>query len=615
MVRHPGNRILIQPFLFGMLVLILAVSIFLAGCASRPALTPQPQPTRDPTIEKSIVQQLQGKNPEAVPLYQEATAALDAGNLIKALDSYSRLALMVPDFSPAFRRISSILMKLDSVDNAIDMAQRAVELEPNAYNQSALALALLMKKTPKDSQDAFKLASSAVQSLPEDDTANYALLIAAVAVNNYAVARQTDDRLLRLFPDDPIAHYYAGALAAMDKNWEKAEAELLVSERLGMDPQAVQGVLSLEISRNARAMRFLRRGGTSVALWLLGLGALFLAGIFLSRATLRSLNEAKVAGDIEATPRQRLVRSIYRGLIILLSLYYYVSVPFLILLWLLIVGSAFYTFFLNGSLPVQVSPVLAVILIAILGAILAVPLAVILHSFFRRSKDFFPGRRLERNEAPELWLLADQVADRVGVRPVDAITITPWTEIAIRESGSIWKKLRGGGQRDLLLGMGALPELTQGQLAAILAQQFGHFSPRDSAGGDLADQVAASLKQTADRLTRGRDRQIYNPAWWFVAGYRRLFLRVTQGATRWKEALADRSAALAYGSLNFIQGLKSVPAADDHPSHQERIAWIERLHLPDTAMQDNPWPVLELLATFEALQREMTAHSPPNHDK
>ncbi len=220
---------MVQPSVYRLLVLAMIVAVFLAGCACRPAPTPQPPPTHDPNLEKSIVQQLQGMNPDAVPLYQDATAALDAGNLIKAMDSYSRLALEVPGFSPAFRRISTILLKIGSVDNAIDMAQRAVELEPNAYNQSALALALLVKKTPNDSQQAFNLASSAVQSLPNDDTANYALLIAAVAVNNKAVARQTDDRLLQLFPNDPVAHYYAGALAASDKQWEKAEAELLDS--------------------------------------------------------------------------------------------------------------------------------------------------------------------------------------------------------------------------------------------------------------------------------------------------------------------------------------------------------------------------------------------------
>ncbi len=133
------------------------------------------------------------------------------------------------------------------------------------------------------------------------------------------------------------------------------------------------------------------------------------------------------------------------------------------------------------------------------------------------------------------------------------ITITPLAVIAIRESGSIWNKFRGGGKRDLRIGIGGLPGLSQGQLAAILAHEYGHYSDLDTPGGDLANQVIASLDQVGDHLRRGRVRRIYNPAWLFVAGYRRIFLRATRGARLWQEALADRSAALAYGSQNFIQ--------------------------------------------------------------
>jgi hypothetical protein len=99
------------------------------------------------------------------------------------------------------------------------------------------------------------------------------LLIAAVSVNNYAVSQQTDEHLLRLMTNDPIGHNFAEVLAAIDKNREKAEAELLYSEKPGMDCQIVQSILSMDISRNARVMRFLRRGGISLAHWLAVLGA------------------------------------------------------------------------------------------------------------------------------------------------------------------------------------------------------------------------------------------------------------------------------------------------------------------------------------------------------
>jgi hypothetical protein len=41
-----------------------------------------------------------------------------------------------------------------------------------------------------------------------------------------------------------------------------------------------------------------------------------------------------------------------------------------------------------------------------------------------------------------------------------------------------------------------------------------------------------------------------NPAWWFATGFYRIFLRVSQGAARLQEILADRRAAEAYGGAS-----------------------------------------------------------------
>ena len=46
---------------------------------------------------------------------------------------------------------------------------------------------------------------------------------------------------------------------------------------------------------------------------------------------------------------------------------------------------------------------------------------------------------------------------------------------------------------------------------------------------------------------------------------------------------------------------------DSHPAPHERIAWIERMHLPLSPVLDNRTPALLLLPNPDALQREMTA--------
>src|SRR5205823_1728197 len=132
-------------------------------------------------------------------------------------------------------------------------------------------------------------------------------------------------------------------------------------------------------------------------------------------------------------------------------------------------------------------------------------------------------------EAPQLWALAEEVAARVGTRPIDAIYITPVADIAVTERGSLLKKLRGTGQRCLILGLGALNGMGQDQFKAILAHEYGHFSNRDTAGGNLALQVQRSMYQIAHGLAaRGQAHQ-FNPVWLFLNGFNHLYLRITLG--------------------------------------------------------------------------------------
>jgi Zn-dependent protease with chaperone function len=283
-------------------------------------------------------------------------------------------------------------------------------------------------------------------------------------------------------------------------------------------------------------------------------------------------------------------------------------------------------------------------------------------SLFLRQREGEPGRPLPRQEAPALWSLAERVASKVGTRPIDAIYLTPTTELGVMEQGGIWQKLRGGGERALVLGLGALPGMTQGQFQAILAHEYGHFSNRDTAGGDLAGRVRASVYQMAHGLAASGQARWYNPAWLFVNGFYRIYLRITLGASRLQEILADRYAAAAYGAANLISGLQHMihqdlvfdaeanseirasidqgrqlrnlytlhtageaelptdlidketkilerptSAYDSHPAPRDRIALLERLASAGSGDEVSE-PVWDLFADPQALQDEMTGH-------
>jgi hypothetical protein len=126
------------------------------------------------------------------------------------------------------------------------------------------------------------------------------------------------------------------------------------------------------------------------------------------------------------------------------------------------------------------------------------------------------------------------------------------------ERGGMFKQLSGKSERCLILGVGVLEGMKLSWFKAVLAHEYGHFSNKDTAGGGFAIAVRRSLMTMAESLAHGGAAAWYNPAWLFVNGFYRVFLRISQGASRLQEVLADRWAAFAYGADAFEGGLTHV---------------------------------------------------------
>jgi Zn-dependent protease with chaperone function len=609
-------------------------------------------PGRDPDFEQEIYDRLATIAPEAVPLFQEATRAMDEGDLAAAKGGYERVLELAPDFPDAARRLSYVELGLGNIEAAVERARQAHAAGDSPYNQVALAQALLSTEGRDNEIEALTHAQAAVEALPDDDSANVALLLAGIVNKNEAAVRRASTTLVEVLPEYPLAHFYLGLLAAEDSQWEKAERELLLAQKLGMPAEYVQEALDDRIASEARWSRWRRRGIYALGAWVGGLAVLFGAGVLLSKLTLAAVQRPQPATEFQLGWTERLVRTLYRIVIAITSLYFYASIPILILIVIAVTGGIFYLFLVAGRVPVRLA-------VFILAAAFYTLYAV-LRSIFTRYKDPEPGQPLPRNQAPELWALTQEVAEHVGARPVDAIYVTPAPEIGVMERGNLWRKLTGAGQRCLILGLGALPAMTQGQFKAILAHEYGHFSNRDTAGGNLAHQVRISMHRMAYSLIINGQARWYNPAWLFVNGFYRIFLRITLGASRLQEILADRYAAIAYGVQNFVDGLihivrqsltfnvqashevelatklrrdlsnlytlpplesdlmkgklearikevMSRPTSpyDSHPAVRERIALVQQLEV--SKVGESPEPVWDLLPNTETLQREMTA--------
>ncbi len=303
------------------------------------------------------------------------------------------------------------------------------------------------------------------------------------------------------------------------------------------------------VSRNARIDRLIRNGVLIFVGWLAVLVALFFVGDVLSRLTLRSVQRASDLAAFEPSAGERGVRALYRTVIALVSLYFYVSIPVLIVLVTVLAAGILYLLLSIGHVPLQ--------LLLIVGVAAIYTLVAVFRSILTRVREEEPGRPVSREEAPGLWSVAEAVAERVGERPVDAICLTPGPEVGVTERGGLLARVRGTGRRLLILGLGSLAGFTQRQLAAVLAHEYGHFSNRDTAGGDLANHVSCSIYRMAHGLAVRGQATWYNPVWWFLKGFERIFLRITLGASRLQEILADRHAAFACGPADLSAGLRN----------------------------------------------------------
>jgi len=636
----------------------LAVLTVLAAFASPAAA--QQKPGRDQQAEQVIYNRLAAINPAAVPPFKIGTEAMDAGDLQAAQINFEQVLFLAPGFPDALRRLSYVEQRLGNLSKAELLARQALQVDPSPVNQDAMALVLIATNDKSRLSEAMTLARAAVAAEPDVYYNYYVLMSVAAAADDYDTMRQSSRDLLKLDPVDPTGHYISGIVAAHNGKFEQAEKDLLMAEEFGYPRDMVEELLNGGVRTQANLARTLRWSGIGLGGWLGGLLLLFLIGLLLSRLTLKAVDREIASGSFALSPVEAFVRRVYRVIIAITSGYFYISIPILILIITALVGGIIYITLSAGQLFLRLA------LFVVIAGIYT--LAAVVRSLFVRVKNEDPGRPVTPEEMPELWALVREVAQRLNTRPVDAIFLTPGVEIGVFERGTVPSTvlrtmLRDQGQRYLILGMGALSGLTQGQLRAILAHEYGHFNNRDTAGGNLVSLVRRSLYSIARNLAHAGLATWYNPAWWFVNIYNRIFLRITLGASRLQEILADRFAALAYGAHNLAGGLEQLirqnltfafqvdaevkqaaaqhrslhnlyalppvedanglekalaenmsrqsSAYDSHPAPHNRLALIERIKAEDTA-QDDPRPAWDLIGHASQFQEEATTQLEKN---
>jgi Zn-dependent protease with chaperone function len=407
-----------------------------------------------------------------------------------------------------------------------------------------------------------QIRSGAQQPLPWLATARFAL-----EDQNDALFRQTTREMVQRFPDNPQAQYFEGVRAVKDQDWRAAERALRRARDLGMSDDSLAQLLKIAIDNQRWIWQYAKILAVLVVVWFAGLGVIVVVGRYLSRRTLRIIREG---GNLSLTAADRWMRTAYRAIVSLASLYYFISLPVMLFLSIALPLALGYALLMTPYLNLWL---VAFVLIGGLGGMITAISG--LRTAFVKIPEPSVGRSLRSTESPKFWQFVQKIAEDVGTRPVDDIWVTPGVEMAVTERGTWRQKLRNSGERVLLVGVGLLPGFKVDGMRAVLAHEYAHFINRDTAGGGVAMRVKSAMDRFIDAILKRGPVRRWDVTVQFLRFYVPLYYRLTLGASRLQEVLADRLAVERYGSSAFIEGLHHVVSRD-----------IEFEHLTSKAVTD-----------------------------
>jgi len=345
-------------------------------------------------------------------------------------------------------------------------------------------------------------------------------------------------------------------LAAIDENWNVAKKEILKAGQLGLMEETVNHFLVSGVGSHVNNQHWMQYSLWIIGIWIIGLYLLFAGGKILSNITLKSI-ENQTLFD-ESNDKAKRIRPIYKFFMNLGGIYYYLSLPIVLILVIALVVALFYLFFYI-SLYIGLNLVKLMFFLAI-GA--CVTIFEMIKSLMVKVNVSDPGWQLLQEEASELYKLTEEVAFTIGTRPIDEIRITPATDLAVYERGSSKEKFQDKAERILILGIGILKDFNRSDFCAVLAHEYGHFSNRDTAGGEIALRVRNDMRKYFYALCAAGQNAEWNVAFQFLRLYNFIFRRISHGAARLQEVLADHVAAKTYGKAAFQNGLTYVIKRD-----------------------------------------------------
>jgi Zn-dependent protease with chaperone function len=391
-------------------------------------------------------------------------------------------------------------------------------------------------------------------------------LAQAIVLNQHRTGKKAPPvaGLVDRFPNDGhLACMHAVALA-QDEDFKGAVKELNRAKELGVDPADVLPPKVIQTIEEEAAPGLIERFawlmlyfGVAYAgvMFVMALAGLVLAGRTRGSKALQLLGSAPeeliTEGQVARSASESSLGRIY-GLALMLGLIlFYVAIPFIVIGLLGTTALLLYAIFHMGRIPIKL---VAIVVIFGIGAAWSV-----LKSLFARSASGAFGLQKTAEECPRLHQLVREVADRVNTRPVDAIFVGPDSSIGVHQEGRGPFGMFGTKRRVLTLGLSSLNFLTAGELKSILAHEYAHFSHSDTFYSRFIYRVAMSIGSALEGMgAAGGWLNYFNPFYWFLVLYYKAYSLLSAGYSRSREYLADRMAAVLYGSDVFTGALTKV---------------------------------------------------------
>jgi Zn-dependent protease with chaperone function len=246
----------------------------------------------------------------------------------------------------------------------------------------------------------------------------------------------------------------------------------------------------------------------------------------------------------------------------------------------LVIGLAAVTVLLFSALPV-----LVIFTIPIWVALMIV-IRLSLPWLSDRSDEELPGIPCSRAERPQLWALVDEVCDRAGARPPNAIRLTLGGDAAVTELGGIRTNTR---RCVLMLSLAFIQALSEAELRVVVAHEIGHLSAGDTMLLRLLDHAHRVVDRSLTEF-EARASVLRYP----FRSYVKAFFAITARLRRRSEIAADAFAASLYGPEQAALTLRKIT----HLSSAFDAYWRQEV----TAVLDAGFrpPLMEGFALFLA---------------